>query len=130
MSNQLDATVAKRFDITVFQNQSFDAVLTFLDSDAQPISIAGGVAKMSVRKQAGCDDDCAPCSGDTPFDLVYKQDFSPIVTGLNNNQVAFDDVILLSPGNYKYDLLVEFASGYKLYFLYGTFKVKRSYTDI
>lgn len=131
MSNQLDATVAKRLDITVKQGQSFDAVLTFLDADAQPISLAGGTAKMSVRKQAGCDDDCSGgCAGETSFDLLYKQDFEPAITGANSNQLAFDDVIRLSPGNYKYDILVEFLGGYKLYFLYGTFKVRRSYTKL
>jgi hypothetical protein len=125
----LDASIAKRFDITVKQGQSFDAVLTFLDDDAQPISLAGGTAKMSVRQTASPNDDCG-CIGDTPFDAIYKQDFSPTVTGINNNQLAFDDTILLSPGRYKYDLVVEFLTGYTLYFLYGTFKVLKSYTKI
>lgn len=130
MSQQLDARVAKRFDITVMQNQSFDAVLTFLDSDGAPVSLAGGVAKLSVRKDDGCCNDCDPCRGDSPFDLVYKQDFYPSVTGLNSNQIAFDDIIKLSPDNYKYDLMVEFPSGYKSFFLYGSFRVKTSYTYI
>lgn len=130
MSNQLDATVAKRLDITVKQGQTFDAVLTFLDSAGAAISLAGATAKMSVRKQAGCEDDCIWCAGETSFDLIYKQDFEPIVTGANNNQLTFNDTIKLSPGNYKYDLLVEFAGGDKLYFLYGTFKSRRSYTKL
>lgn len=129
MSNQLDATVAKRFDITVKQAQSFDAVLTFLDSDGGAISLAGATAKMSVRQQGSCNTQCG-CTGDTPFEAVFEQDFSPDVTGINSNQLAFDDVIRLSPGNYKYDLLIEFLSGYKLYFLYGTFKVRKSYSKL
>lgn len=127
MSTQLDATVAKRFDITVKQAQSFDPILTFLDSDGQPVVLSGGTAKMSVRQDSSCVHTCG-CAGDTPFDAVYEQDFTPAI--VNTNQIAFDDVIRLSPGTYKYDLLVEFLSGYKTYFLYGTFKVKKSYTKL
>lgn len=128
MSNQLDARIAKRFDFIVFQNQSFDPVLTFLDADGGAIVLAGGTAKLSVRQDANCD--CIGCAGDTSFDLVYKQDFTPVISGVNSNELAFDDVIKLSPGNYKYDLLIEFLGGYKSYFLYGTFKVKKAYTNI
>lgn len=38
MSNQLDASVAKRLDITVKQNQTFDPVLTFTDDEGVPTS--------------------------------------------------------------------------------------------
>lgn len=128
--SQLDASIAKRFDITVKQNQTFDAILTFLDSDGEPVALSG-IAKMSVRKEdccGGCD--CDNEIRNTPFDLIYKQDFSPSITGLNSNQLAFEDLIILSPGNYKYDLLIEFQNGYREYFLFGTFKVKKSYTAI
>lgn len=127
MSNQLDASIAKRFDFIVKQNQTFNPLLTFTDNDGAPISLAGASAKLSVRS-TGCNTTCG-CDGETPFNLVYKQDFYGTVTGASNNQLQFDDIILLSPDTYKYDLLIEFSSGERQYFLTGNFKVKKSYTQ-
>lgn len=128
MSNQLDASIAKRFDITVKQNQTFNPLLTFTDSDGAPISLAGATAKLSVRHGGVCHAHCG-CSSDLGFDIVYKQDFYGTVTGVSNNQLQFDDIVLLSPDTYKYDLLIVFNTGIRQYFLTGTFKVKKSYTQ-
>lgn len=128
MSNTIDASVAKRFDFIVKQNQTFNPLLTFTDSTGAPVSLAGATAKLSVRMQAGCNSSCG-CDGETPFDLVYKQDFYATVIGVSNNQLQFDDLIKLSPDLYKYDLLIEFNTGEQKYFLTGTFKVKKSYTQ-
>lgn len=128
MSNQLDASIAKRLDITVRQNQTFDVSLTFNNEAGDPVSLTDAVAKLSVR-QGGCNHSCG-CDGDTPFDLVYKQDFNGEILGAGSNIIAFNDLVILSPGTYKYDLLVEYPSNYQRYLLFGTFKVKKSYTTI
>lgn len=127
MSNIIDASVAKRYNFIVKQNQTFDPLLTFTDSVGAPISLAGATAKLSVRARA-CGHTCG-CDGDAGFDLVYKQDFYGTVTGGSNNQLQFNDLVRLSPDLYKYDLLIEFNTGEQQYFLEGTFKVKKSYTE-
>lgn len=127
MSTQLDASIAKKLDFTVKQNQTFNPLLTFTDNAGAPVSLAGASAKLSVRSQ-GCCNTCG-CDGETPFDLVYKQDFYATIVGVGNNQLQFDSIIELSPGNYKYDLLIEFNTGERQYFLTGSFKVKKSYTQ-
>lgn len=127
MSNQLDATVAKRLDITVKQNQTFDTNFIFLDSQGEGIDFTGAAAKMSVR-QSDCG--CNTCAGEDTFDYVLKQDFIPAIGGADMNELEFNDVVKLSEGIYKYDLLVVYANNTHQYLLHGTFKVKRSLTNI
>jgi len=129
MSNQLDATIAKRFDITVKQNQTFDPVLTFIDEDNIGIDLLGATIKLSVRHQNGCETTCG-CNGDTPFEFIYKQDFYGTIGGSENNVVSFNDTILLSEGVYKYDMIIVFADNTQKYFLTGTFRVKKSYASL
>lgn len=126
MSNQLDATIAKRLDIIVKQNQTFDAIINLHDLNDAPIDLTGMNFKLSIRDN-GCNSDCG-CNGDTPFSLIYKQDMIPVISG--NGQISFNDIIILSPGTYKYDLLAEYPDGKQKYFLAGSFKVKKSYTEI
>lgn len=128
MSNQLDATIAKRLDITVKQNQTFNAIIEFTDSAGAPINLTGAQVKMSVR-QSGCQSSCA-CAGDSDFNQVFKQDFIPEIGGEAMDTLSFFDTVLLAEGTYKYDLLIEYTSGKKQYLLIGSFKVKRSYTNI
>lgn len=129
MSNQLDATIAKRLDITVKQNQTFNAVLTFVDAASAPIDLTGATVKLSVRQADGCGGGCMEHAYDG-FNIVYKQDFEPTITGAGMNVLQFNEVVLLSEGLYKYDLLVQHASGQQFYYLTGSFRVKRSYTLI
>lgn len=126
MSNQIDATVAKRFDITVKQNQTFDMVISFFDEDGNPLNVTGGQFKMSVR-QDDCNTECG-CVGDSPFEFNFKQDFIAQVVG--SGQISFGDIVKLDNGTYKYDLLAEFSNGTRKYLLSGNFKVKKSYTQI
>lgn len=129
MANTLDATIAVKFDFTVKQNQTFNPVLTFIDDADQPINLAGAAIKMSVRQKHGmCHDECSPYNSN--FNQVYKQDFTPSVTGISNNQIVFDDIIQLAKGQYAYDLLIVWPSGEQQYYLKGSFKVERSYADI
>lgn len=129
MSNQLDASVAKRLDITVKQNQTFNATITVLDDAGVAINLTGADVKMSVRQQTCGGGGCYDFAFDS-FDLVYKQDFVPTITGGSMNVLEFFDVVKLTDGIYKYDLLVEYPSTLKQYILTGTFKVKKSYTSI
>lgn len=129
MSNFIDASVAKRLDITVKQNQTFDPILTFTDENNDPINLSGSTIKLSVRSNDSCNSSCG-CIGDTPFDAIYKQDFYGSISGLGNNIVSFNDIIRLSEGVYKYDLLILFNDETQKYFLTGSFRVKRSYTNI
>jgi hypothetical protein len=126
MSNQLDATIAKRLDISVKQNQTFDATITFDDEDGNPIDLTGVVFKLSVR-QDGCDASCA-CAGDSNFNQVFKQDFIPTYPG--SGQLQFNDIVRLAVGNYKYDLLGEWPDQGRKYLLMGSFKVKKSFSQI
>jgi len=129
MSSVLDATIAKRLDITVKQNQTFNATITFLDSLSQPINLTGADVKMSIRQNADCG--CSSCADNTgTFDFTFKQDLVPTIGGVGNNVLQFDDIIKLTVDNYKYDLLVKYGDGTQQYILTGNFKVKKSYTTI
>lgn len=126
MSNQLDATIAKRLDIIVKQNQTFDASFIFLGVP-DTIEFTDAKIKLSVR-QDNCG--CNTCADISDFDQVLKQDFIPEISGADFNQLVFNDVVKLAPGNYKYDLLVVYPDETHQYLLTGTFKVKRSYSKI
>lgn len=129
MSNQLDATIAKRFDITVKQNQTFNAVITILDDSGGPVNLNGATVKMSIRQQnCGCNVGCG--DNDFAFNFKYKQDMIPSIGGGSSNVLTFFDVVQLEAGLYKYDLLVQYPNTLKQYFLTGNFKVKKSYTSI
>lgn len=129
MSNQLDATIAKRFDITVKQNQTFNATITLLDDTGGAINLNGATVKMSVRQQdCGCNVGCG--DNDFTFSLKFKQDLIPSIGGANMNVLQFFDVIQLDEGVYKYDLLVKYPSTLQQYILTGSFRVKKSYTVI
>jgi hypothetical protein len=130
MSSQLDATVAHKLNITVKQNQTFNPKFTFTDRNGNSINMTGAAAKLSVR-QTECGTTCG-CDGESDFDTVYSQDFTGQITGINHNQIAFNDIIKLSPGLYKYDLIVDFIDGVEqqFYFLTGAFRVKKSYANV
>lgn len=130
MSNQLDATIAKRLDITVKQNQTFNATITLLDNDNVAINLTGQEVKMSVRQEGGGCGTCFDQAFDSNFNQVFKQDFVPVIGGVGGNVLQFFDTVVLAEGSYKYDLLVKYGSGLQQYLLTGTFKVKRSITSI
>lgn len=124
----LNTTIAVKFDFVVKQNQTFNPLLTFLDDDDAPIDFTGATIKLSVReKHCGCHSGCNPY--DNSFNQVYKQDFVPNVVGASNNQLQFDDIIDLARGLYVYDMLIVWPSGEQQYYLKGTFKVEKSYSD-
>jgi hypothetical protein len=128
MSNNLDTTIAVKFDFTAKQNQTFNPLLTFVNDDDTPINLSGTIIKMSVRLKHGlCNTGCDPF--DSNFNQVYKQDFEPEVTGADNNKIQFNDIIYLAHGLYTYDLLIIWPSGERQYYLKGNFKVERSYTN-
>ena len=128
MTNQLDATIAKRYDITVKQNQTFNPIMTLLDDSGGPINLDGSSVKMSIRQsECGCN---VGCDAFDQFSIVHSQDMTPQIGGASMNVLQFFDTIVLSPGSYKYDLLVEYPSGLKQYILTGIFRVKKSYTSI
>jgi hypothetical protein len=131
MSNQLDATVAKRLDISVRQGQTFNAIITLLNDSGGPINIEGATVKMSVRQGNDCGaHSCSDQAFSLDFNQVYKQDFIPEIGGGNHNVLQFFQDVILADGNYKYDLLIEYPNELKQYILFGTFKVKKSYTSI
>lgn len=124
----LNTTMAVKFDFVVKQNQTFNPLLTFLHDDDSPIDFSGATVKLSVRqKGCGCGGGCNPY--DNSFNQVYKQDFTPEIIGINDNQLQFDDVIELARGLYTYDMIVVWPSGEQQYYLKGTFKVEKSYAD-
>jgi hypothetical protein len=126
----LNTTIAVKYDFVVKQNQTFNPLLTFTeDDDDTPIDLTGATVKMSVREKiCGCNHGCSPY--DSSFNQVYKQDFTPTITGVDNNQLQFDDLIELARGQYVYDLLIVWPNGEQQYYLKGNFKVEKSYTDV
>lgn len=123
-----DATIAKRLDISVKQNQTFNAIITILDDQGSPFNLSDSIVKISIRQNnCCCDNGCNEFDG---FDIITSQDLIPTITGDGFNELEFFDTIRLSPGIYKYDMLAQFQSGLKIYLLTGTFKVKKSYTKI
>lgn len=125
----LNTTIAVKFDFVVKQNQTFNPLLTFLDDGDAPIDFTGAAIKLSVReKGCGCRSGCD--AGNSDYNQVYKQDFTPGITGASSNQLQFDDLIMLAKGNYVYDMLVVWPGGEQQYYLKGSFKVEKSYADI
>lgn len=128
MSNILDATIAKRYDIIVKQNSTFNIQLILQDDSGIPLDLTGYEFKLSVR-QDGCESSCGCSAGDGNFNQVYKQDFIPFYLG--SGHLAFEDIVQLAPGTYKYDMIAVLPSNYgQQYILTGTFKVKRSFAKI
>jgi hypothetical protein len=126
----LNTTIAVRYDFVVKQNQTFNPLLTFLNDDDDPIDLSGTTIKFSVRARA-CGCGTHGCSaGDSNYNQVYKQDFIPTITGTGNNQLQFNDDILLATGTYVYDMIVVWPNGNKQYYLKGTFKVEKSHAYI
>lgn len=125
MIGLIDATIAKQFNIKVKQNQTFNALFAFTLEDNSPFSLAGATAKLSVRDN-GCSSSCG-CDFDNGLDLIYKQDFLGQIIGTDFNEIEFSEVVKLSPGSYKYDLLIYLNESLQFYLLTGSFIVKRSY---
>lgn len=124
----IDTTIAVKFDITVKQNQTFNPLITFIDDNNDPIDLTGTTIKLSVRLKNGlCQNECSV--NNSSFNQVYKQDFYPQITGAFNNQIQFNDIILLAHGIYVYDMLVVWPNGEQQYYLRGPFKVQKSYAD-
>lgn len=125
----LNTTIAVKFDFVVKQNQTFNPLLTFLDDSDVPIDFTGTEIKLSVReKRCGCNSGCG--AGDSNYNQVHKQDFTPTVTGASNNQLQFDSEVELAPGTYVYDMAVLWPNGEYQYYLKGSFKVEKSYAYI
>ena len=126
MSNNIDASVAKRLDITVKENQTLQMSFSFFDEGDNPLDLTGASFKMSVREDSSCTSACG-CDSDS-FNQTFKQDITPTSAGPSSIQI--NEVIKLAHGTYKYDLLAEFPDQGRTYLLQGNFKVKKSYTQI
>lgn len=123
----LNVTQTTRYNFKVMQNQTFDALLTFVDENTgDPINLAGSTIRMSVRLQSGC----LPCTvNEQSTNIVYKQDFIPTITGVNSNQLQFNEIVQVVHAIYKYDILIIYPDGEQKYLLNGDFIVNRTYTE-
>ena len=125
MSNCNDTTTTKPTEVsnvikadvnfTVLKGDTFDAVITFKDSEQKPLNFTGATLLMHIRNEAG-----TLMTGGT---LQPGAGFS-----VSSNIITFNYIVGLAPETYFYDLQCTFASGIIKTLIGGKFKVQKDIT--
>jgi hypothetical protein len=123
MSNCNDTTTTKPTEVsnvikadvnfTVLQGDTFDAVVTFRDSEGKPLNFAGATLIMHIRDEA--DNLEATLQAGSEFNV-------------SSNIVTFNYVTNLTPDTYFYDLQCTFANGLRKTLIGGKYKVQKQIT--
>jgi hypothetical protein len=104
--------MAAIYPLTAKRNDTFLKVLTFLDSDSNPVDLSSATLKMQIRK-----------SFDTAVLLEFTEGAGLTVSGAGNNIVTISKLITIPiPGTYQYDLQADFGSMVRTY-MEGSFTV-------
>lgn len=108
--------MAGKYDITWYQGDTFDLVLTWRQSNSDPVDLSGYTAVAQLRASADSED----------VVLEMTTDDDTIVLGGVDGTITFNvsavDMAAVPAGSYKYDL--EMVSGDTVKkLLYGKFKV-------
>lgn len=109
VSNVIKADV----NFTVLKGDTFDAIVSFKDSEGKPLNFAGATLIMHIRDE----NDAL---------LVTLQAGSEF--NVASNIVTFNYIPTLTPDIYFYDLQCTFASGLKKTLIGGKFKVLKEIT--
>lgn len=123
MSNCNDTTTGKPTEVsniikadvnfTVLQGDTFDAVVTFKDSEGKPLNFTGATLIMEIRDEE-----------DALMDTL--QAGSEFL--VSSNIVTFNFVPNFPPDTYFYDLQCTFANGLRKTLIGGKFKVLKQIT--
>lgn len=123
MSNCNDTTTGKPTEVsnvikadvnfTVLQGDTFDAVVTFRDSEGKPLNFLGATLIMHIRDE----------SDNLEATLQAGSEFL-----VSSNIVTFNYVTSLTPDTYFYDLQCTFASGLRKTLIGGKYKVQKQIT--
>lgn len=123
MSNCNDTTSSKPTEVsniikadvnfTVLQGDTFDAVVTFKDSEGKPLNFTGATLIMEIRDEE-----------DALMDTL--QEGSEFL--VSSNIVTFNFVPNFPPDTYFYDLQCTFANGLRKTLIGGKFKVLKQIT--
>jgi len=109
VSNVIKADV----NFTVLQGDTFDAVVTFKDSEGKPLNFTGATLIMEIRDEE-----------DALMDTL--QAGSEFL--VSSNIVTFNFVPNFPPDTYFYDLQCTFANGLRKTLIGGKFKVLKQIT--
>lgn len=127
MSNCNDTTTTKPTEVsnvikadvnfTVIQGDTFDAIVSFKDSEGKPLNFTGATLLMSIFDSAD-------------ISKVTLQSGSGFT--VSGNTVTFNYVpgFIFQPDTYFYDLQCTFASGLRKTLIGGKFKVLKQITSI
>jgi hypothetical protein len=123
MANCNDTTTGKPTEVsniikadvnfTVLQGDTFDAVVTFKDSEGKPLNFTGATLIMEIRDEE-----------DALMDTL--QAGSEFL--VSSNIVTFNFVPNFPPDTYFYDLQCTFANGLRKTLIGGKFKVLKQIT--
>lgn len=123
MSNCNDTTSSKPTEVsnvikadvnfTVLKGDTFDAVITFKDSEQKPLNFTGATLLMHIRDE----DDTLLAT------LQSGSGFS-----VSSNIITFNYITTLAPDTYFYDLQCTFASGLVKTLIGGKYKVQKEIT--
>jgi hypothetical protein len=126
MSNCNDTTSTKPTEVsnvikadvnfTVLQGDTFDAIVSFKDSQGKPLNFTGASLYMQIQ------------TNEYVNAVPALEDGSGFT--VSGNTVAFDYIVSLDNDTYFYDLQCEFASGLKKTLIGGKFKVLKQITSI
>lgn len=109
VSNIIKADV----NFTVLKGDTFDAVVTFRDSEQKPLNFAGATLIMHIRNEA--DTLMATLQAGSGFTV-------------SSNIVTFNYVTTLTPDTYFYDLQCTFSGGLRKTLIGGKYKVLKEIT--
>jgi hypothetical protein len=112
VSNVIKADI----NFTVLQGDTFDAVVTFKDSEGKPLNFTGATLLMEIRAE-GND------AGVAEATLQSGSGFS-----VSANIVTFNYITTLAPDTYFYDLQCTFSSGLIKTLIGGKYKVLKQIT--
>jgi len=109
VSNVIKADV----NFTVLKGDTFDAVVSFKDSEGKPLNFVGATLVMDIRN-------------DSDSLMVTLQDGAEFTVA--SNIVTFNYVTSLATGTYFYDLQCTFSNGLIKTLIGGKFKVQKDIT--
>lgn len=111
VSNVIKADV----NFTVLQGDTFDAVVTFKDSEQKPLNFAGASLIMEIRAEGNVGVANATLQAGAQFTV-------------SSNTITFNYVTSLAPDTYFYDLQCTFANGIRKTLIGGKYKVLKQIT--
>jgi hypothetical protein len=112
VSNVIKADV----NFTVIKGDTFDAVVSFKDSEGKPLNFTGATLHMAIVN-----------SSFASVGPILEAGSGFTVTG---STVSFNYIPTMQPDTYFYDLQCTFASGLKKTLMGGKFKVLREITIV